>query len=103
MDIFYCKFRVEDLLKNMAQRYTVGENIIATTKIQNNYGAIQSLIFSNIAIAMLDFIDPCKVITLNPLCIIFSISTLLIFFGFLSKVIAFPTIAIAIVVALSRS
>ena len=25
---------------------TVGENIIATTKIRNNYGAIQSLIFS---------------------------------------------------------
>ena len=25
--------------------YTVGENIIATTKIRNNYGAIQSLIF----------------------------------------------------------
>ena len=25
--------------------YTVGENIIATTKIRNNYGAIQSFIF----------------------------------------------------------
>ena len=25
--------------------YTVGENIIATIKIQNNYGAIQSFIF----------------------------------------------------------
>ena len=25
--------------------HTVGENIIATTKIRNNYGAIQSLIF----------------------------------------------------------
>ena len=26
--------------------YTVGENIIATTRIRNNYGAIQPLIFS---------------------------------------------------------
>ena len=25
--------------------YTVGENIIATTKIRNNYGAIQTFIF----------------------------------------------------------
>ena len=49
---------------------TVGENIIATTKIRNNYGAIQSFIF---------FIAPCKVITLNPLCILFSISSLLLF------------------------
>ena len=71
-------------------------------------------------------IVPSKVITLNPLCILFGISSfsllflvklsLLIHFasflvsvlcffsdGFLSKVIALPTIAIAIVVALSRS
>ena len=48
-------------------------------------------------------IAPCKVITLNPLCIIF-VSVLCFFFnGSLSKVIALPTIAIAIVVALSRS
>ena len=38
-------------------------------------------------------IAPCKVITLNPHRILFV--------GFLSKVIALPTIAIAIVVALS--
>ena len=47
---------------------TVGENIIATTKIRNNYGAIQSFIFSNIAIAISDFSllgTPCKVITFN--------------------------------------
>ena len=48
-------------------------------------------------------IAPCKVITLNPLCILFCISSLLLFDGSLSKVIALPTIAIAIVVALSRS
>jgi hypothetical protein len=48
-------------------------------------------------------IAPCKVITLNPLCILFGISSLLFFDGSLSKVIALPTIAIAIVVALSRS
>ena len=47
--------------------HTFGENIIGTTKIRNNYGAIKS------------------------------------FFIALCKVIALPTIAIAIVVALSRS
>jgi hypothetical protein len=41
-------------------------------------------------------IAPCKVITLNPFCILFGISSF-------SKVIALPTIAIAIVVALSYS
>ena len=40
-------------------------------------------------------IAPCKVFTPKLLCIFFD--------GFLSKVIALPTIAIAIVVALSRS
>ena len=49
------------------------------------------------------FIAPFKVIILNPLCILFGISSLLIFDGSLSKVIAHPTIAIAIVVALSCS
>ena len=32
--------------------YTVGENIIATTKIQNNYGAIQYFFLSNIAMSI---------------------------------------------------
>ena len=41
-------------------------------------------------------IAPCKVITLDPLCILFVISSLFFFYGFLSKVIALPTIAIAI-------
>ena len=40
---------------------TVGENIIATTKIRNNYVAIQSLI--NVGLFS---IAPCQVITLNP-------------------------------------
>ena len=44
---------------------------------------------------------PYKVITLNPLCILFCIFSLLFFDGSLSKVITLPTIAIAIVVALS--
>ena len=44
-----------------------------------------------------------KVIALNLLCILFGISSLLLFLIALSKVIALPTIAIAIVVALSRS
>ena len=49
-------------------------------------------------------IAPCKVITLNPFCFLFGISSLLLFWWLsLSKVIALPTIAIAIVVALSRS
>ena len=56
--------------------YTVGENIIATTKIRNNYGPIQSFIFRNIGLFS---IIPCKVITLNPLCILFGISFLLLF------------------------
>ena len=80
---------------------TVGKNIIATIKIRNNYGAIQSFTFpilrSNIGLYS---IAPCKVITLDPLCILFGISSLLLS---LSKVIALPTIAIVIVVALSRS
>ena len=48
-------------------------------------------------------IAPCKIITLNPVCILFGNSSLLIFYGSLSKFIALPTIAITIVVALSRS
>ena len=36
------------------KEHTEGENIIATTKIQNNYVALQSVIFFYIAIAILD-------------------------------------------------
>ena len=45
-------------------------------------------------------IAPCKVITLNLLYFIYGISSLLLFLIALSKVIALPTIAIAIVQAL---
>ena len=63
---------------------TVGENIIANT--------------------ILDFlIAPCKVIALNLLCFIYDTSALPFFLIALSKVIALPIIAIAKVVALSRS
>ena len=57
---------------------TVGENIIATTKIRNDYGASNHSNFqycdSNIELFS---IAPCKAITLNPLCILFGISSLL--------------------------
>ena len=33
------------VIDTIAIQSTVGENIIATTKIRNNYGAIQSFIF----------------------------------------------------------
>ena len=78
---------------------TVGENIIVTKKIRNNYGAIQLLFFryckSNIGLFS---IAPCKDITLNLLCFIYGISSLFLFFIVLAK-----GIAIAIVVAFSRS
>ena len=84
--------------------YTVGENIIATTKIRNNYVSSNHSFFqycdSDIGLFS---IAPCKVINFNPFCILFGISSLPFFDGSLSKVIALPTIAIAIVVALSRS
>jgi hypothetical protein len=83
---------------------TVGENIIATTKYEIIMLTSNQSFFqycdSNIG---LFFIAPCKVITLNPLCIFF-LSVLCFFFdGSLSKVIALSTNAIATVVALSRS
>ena len=72
---------------------TVGENIIATTKIRNNYCAIQSFIFqccdSNIGLFT---IAPCKVISPNLLCILFGISSLLSF------LMALSTIAIAVAI-----
>ena len=46
------------------------------------------------------FIGPCKVIALNLLCFIVGICSLFLFLIALSKDIALPTIAIAIVVAL---
>ena len=88
---------------------TVGENIIGTNKIWNNYGAIHYFFFSKIAIAIFKVINfgniilfsiaPCEVIVLNLLCFIYCISSLLLFLISLSKVIALSTIMIAIVVA----
>ena len=78
----------------MIQIYTVGKNIIATTKIQKSF--IFKFCDSNIRLFS---IAPCKIITLNPLCILFGI---IFFFFMASFLIALPTIAIAIVVALSR-
>ena len=83
----------ENVLK-FVQWDTVGENVIATTKIQNNYVAIQS------------FISLLPLVKLSLLIIFayFLVSVLCFFFdGLYSKVIALPTIAIAIVVALSWS
>jgi hypothetical protein len=78
------------------QILTVGENIIATTKIRNNYGAIQSFKFLILRNSIY-----CP---LYSLLASFLVLDLCFFFdGFLSKVIALPTIAIAIVVVLSRS
>ena len=95
----FCPCLVLWLPKAKDYSTAVGENIIATTKIRNNYGVIQSIIH-NIGLFS---IAPCKIITFNPLSILFGISTLLLFDGFLSKVITLPSIAIAIVAALSRS
>ena len=57
----------------------VGENIIATTIIKNDYGANYSnfkYCDSNIGLFSIAL---CKVITLNPLCILFCIISLLLF------------------------
>ena len=45
----------------------------------------------------------CTVITLNPLCILLGISSLLLFYGSLSKVITLPTIAIVIALSLLKA
>ena len=68
--------------------FTVGENIIATTKIRNNYGAIIIIHFYNIVIAILRFslLLPVK---LSLLILFVSFVVLCFFFdGFLTKVIA---------------
>ena len=41
----YVKWFLHDSTDFLACAHTVGENIIATTKIRNNYGAIQLFIF----------------------------------------------------------
>ena len=76
---FYCIVSIHESF-NLKSTLTAGENIISTTKIRNNYGAIQSFIFrycdSNIG---LFFIASCKVIRVNHLWILFGISSLLLF------------------------
>ena len=74
---------------------TIDENIIATTKIRNDYGAIQSFIFQ---ISILDFSS--LLLVKLSLLILFGISFWFFFDDSLSKVIALRTITIAIVVAI---
>ena len=69
----------------------VGENIIDAPKMQNSCPFSQNYDSSNAL---------CKVITLILLCIIFDISSLLLFLIALYKVIDLLTITITIVVAL---
>ena len=71
---------------------TVSKNIIATTKIQNNYGAIQSLIFPIFSLLLL------VKLSLLILFASFLVSVFCFFFdSFLSKIISLPTIAVAII------
>ena len=84
---------------------TVGEIIIATTKMREKKLCHPIIHFSKISLAILDF----SLLLLVKLSIIILFASFLVlvlcffFKGFLSKVIALPFIAIAIVVALSRS
>ena len=48
--------------------YTVGENIIATTKIRNNYGAIQSFIFSILLLVKLSLLILFAFFLVSVLC-----------------------------------
>ena len=67
--------------------------------VLSNYSFFQDY-YSNIGLFS---IAPYKVIALNLRCFIYGISSLLLFLIALSKVIALQTIALAIVVAFSRS
>ena len=73
---------------------TVGKNIIATTKIRNDYGAIKSFI-SLLLLVKLSLLIPFASFLVSDLCFFFD--------GFLYQVFALSTEAIAIVVALSCS
>ena len=73
---------------------TVGENIIATTKIRNNYGDMHRIInFSNIAIAILDF----------SLLLLVKLSLLILFASFWYQFFAFLKLFLSKVIALSCS
>ena len=62
------------LIVNSPTVDTVGENIIATTKLR------KIMVPSNNSFCNIELfsIAPCKVITLNPFCILFGISSLLL-------------------------
>ena len=65
-------------IQNFSSFCTVGDNIIATTKIRNNYGAL-IINFSNIAIAILDF----------SLLLLVKLSLFILFASFLVQVNCF--------------
>ena len=69
--------------------------------MRNSYGSIK-LVFFHIVMPIfgLSLLHSYKLIAFNLLCLIFGISPLLLSLISLSKVIALPTIAIAIVVPL---
>ena len=99
--LIYFGYKSSEALEN---GHRVGENIIATTKyeiimVPSNHSNFQYC-DSNIGL----FLLPLVKLSLFILFASFFLSVLCFFFdGSLSKVIALPTIAIAIVVALSRS
>ena len=76
------------LLWHMKILHIVGENIIGAPKNAKRFWCL---------------LNNYEVITLNFLCFIYEINSLLHFFIARSKVIALPIIAIAMVVALSHS
>ena len=94
---YHMKREGNDESKNVTFCTTVGENIIVTIKYEiimvlSNHSNFQYCC-RNIGLFS---IAPCNVIILNPLCILFCISSLLLFWCLsLSKVIALTTIAIA--------
>ena len=69
----YCLSSVESLLYI---QYTVGENIIATTKIRNNYGPIHSFKFPILDFSLLRLV---KLSLLFLFATFFDISSLLLF------------------------
>ena len=84
--------REKDKIISLGQTNSiVGGNIIATTKIRNNYGAIQSIIFPILRQQYWTFLY-CSLLSYHPYS--FLVSVLCFFFDSpLSKVIALPTIA----------
>ena len=75
--------------------HTVGENVIAITKIRNNYCAIQSFKFPILDFSLL------LLVKLSLLILFASFLVYIFFYGSLSKVIALQTIMILKVVAIN--